>query len=202
MDFEVPLIDAMSDGTRTPFRVLIATLLSLRTKDEVTAVAAPRLFALAQTPRGLLELDESTIAQTIYPVGFYKTKAATIHKVCQRLLTDHDGRVPNDLDELLELPGVGRKTANLVLGAGYGKPSICVDTHVHRICNRWGILETKAADDTEMRLRKILPRRYWLEINRLLVALGQNHCKPMSPFCSTCELTPWWCKRVDVGRSR
>jgi endonuclease-3 len=199
--FEQPLVDAMGAEGQTPFHILIATILSLRTKDTLTAVVAPRLFAVADTPAAMLALDEQQIATLIYPVGFYRTKARSIRQVSALLLERHGGAVPQALDELLALPGVGRKTANLVLTAGYGLPGICVDTHVHRICNRWGYVQTRDPEATEMALRAKLPPDYWLEINRLLVALGQNICHPTSPRCSICPVAAY-CARVGVLRSR
>lgn len=199
--FEQPLIDAMGEASRTPFHILIATILSLRTKDTLTAVVAPRLFAAADTPAAMLALSEARIAELIYPVGFYRTKARSIRQVSALLLERYGGEVPRTLDELLGLPGVGRKTANLVLTAGYGLPGICVDTHVHRICNRWGYVQTKAPEATEMALRAKLPPEYWLVINGLLVTLGQNICHPTSPRCSECPVAAY-CPRIGVTRSR
>jgi endonuclease-3 len=199
--FEQPLVDAMGAHGQTPFHILIATILSLRTKDTLTAVVAPRLFALADTPQAMLALSEEHIAELIYPVGFYRTKAKSIRQVCALLIERYGGQVPADLDALLELPGVGRKTANLVLTAGYGLPGICVDTHVHRICNRWGYVRTKNPEATELALRAKLPPEYWLEINGLLVTLGQNICHPTSPRCSACPVAAL-CARVGVVRSR
>lgn len=199
--FEQPLIDAMGEASRTPFHILIATILSLRTKDTLTAVVAPRLFAAADTPAAMLALSEARIAELIYPVGFYRTKARSIRQVSVLLLERYGGEVPRTLDELLDLPGVGRKTANLVLTAGYGLPGICVDTHVHRICNRWGYVQTKDPEATEMALRAKLPPEYWLVINGLLVTLGQNICHPTSPRCSECPVAAY-CPRIGVTRSR
>jgi endonuclease-3 len=199
--YDQPLVDAMGAEGQTPFHILIATILSLRTKDTLTAVVAPRLFAAADTPAAMLALDEEQIAKLIYPVGFYRTKARTIRQICALLLERHAGKVPNTLDELLALPGVGRKTANLVLTAGYGLPGICVDTHVHRICNRWGYVRTKDPEATELALRAKLPPEYWLSINGLLVTLGQNICHPTSPRCSACPVAAY-CARVGVIRSR
>jgi endonuclease-3 len=184
-----------------PFRVLIACLLSLRTRDETTEPAARRLFALGATPAALLRVPRSRIARVIYPVGFYRTKARVIHGVCRDLLDRFDGRVPDRLDDLLTLKGVGRKTANLVLTIGFNKPGICVDTHVHRISNRWGYVQTRTPEETEMALRRRLPRRYWIGYNDLLVAFGQNVCLPLSPHCSRCPVARW-CPRVGVARSR
>jgi endonuclease-3 len=199
--YEQPLIDAMGAEGRSPFRILIATILSLRTKDALTAVVAPRLFAVADTPESMLALSEEQIAQLIYPVGFYRTKARTIRQICARLLADYGGEVPSDLDALLALPGVGRKTANLVVTAGFGLPGICVDTHVHRICNRWGYVQTRTPEETEFALREKLPHEYWREINGLLVTLGQNICHPTSPRCSACPVADY-CERIGVTRSR
>jgi endonuclease-3 len=196
-----PVVDAMDASSRTPFRVLIATIISLRTKDTTTAVVAPRLFAEADTPAAMLELSETQLAELLYPAGFYRNKARTIRQVCAILLEEHSGSVPADLDTLLALPGVGRKTANLVLTAGFGLPGICVDTHVHRICNRWGYVQTRDPDATEMALRARLPKQYWLSINGLLVTLGQNICHPTSPRCSNCPVARW-CARIGVTRSR
>lgn len=157
--FQRPLIDQMGVEGTTPFHILIATILSLRTKDTLTAVVAPRLFAAADTPEALLALGEERIAELIYPVGFYRNKARSIVQICRVLIERYDGAVPADLDALLALPGVGRKTANLVLTAGFGLPGICVDIHVHRICNRWGYVQTKNPDETEQALRARLPPR-------------------------------------------
>ncbi len=199
--FPQPLIERMGDDDHTPFRILISTILSLRTKDTLTAIIAPRLFAVADTPQAMLELSEEQLAQLIYPVGFYRNKAKAILQVCAILLDQFGGHVPNDLDTLLRLPGVGRKTANLVLTAGFHLPGICVDTHVHRITNRWGYVETTTTEQTELALRAKLPREYWIEINGLLVTLGQNICHPTSPRCSVCPVAAW-CARVGVTRNR
>jgi endonuclease-3 len=159
------------------------------------------LFARATTPEGLAALPVSTIERSIYPVGFYRTKARSLKALCRDLLRRYRGRVPDDLDELLTLPGVGRKTANLVVTLGFGKPGICVDTHVHRITNRWGYVRTQTPDATEQALRRKLPRPYWIVLNDLLVPYGQHRCTPVSPFCSECGLHSW-CRRVGVTRSR
>ena len=183
------------------FQTLISCLLSLRTKDAVTAEASRRLFARARTPQTLLALPIPTIEQLIYPVGFYKTKARTLHSVCRDLLERFGGRVPNDLDQLLTLKGVGRKTANLVITLAFAKPGICVDTHVHRITNLWGYVRTRTPEETEMALRRRLPRQHWLIINDLLVAYGQHLCVPVSPKCSQCRLATV-CARRGVQHSR
>ncbi|MBI3074478.1 MAG: endonuclease III [Deltaproteobacteria bacterium] len=186
---------------RDPYRTLIACLLSLRTKDEVTDVAAARLFTLAETPQKMLALPEAAIAKTVYPVGFYRTKAATIHAVSRDIIERFRGQVPDTIDALLTLKGVGRKTANLVVTLGYGRPGICVDTHVHRVTNRWGYVKTRAPDETESALRKTLPRRYWIPINDLLVQFGRNVCQPVSPRCSICPLATL-CPRIGVKHPR
>jgi len=184
-----------------PFRVLIACLLSLRTQDTTTGPAAARLFALADTPRAMLELSARRIERAIYPVGFYRTKARVILGLCRDLLARFDGRVPDDIDALLTLKGVGRKTANLVVTMGFDKPGICVDTHVHRISNRLGYVRTRTPDETETALRAKLPPRYWIGYNDLLVTFGQNVCAPVSPKCSACPVASL-CRRVGVRTSR
>ena len=191
----------MADRRRDPFRVLIACLLSLRTKDETTGPAAERLFALADTPAVMLRLPAPAIERAIFPVGFYRTKARVILGVCRDLLEHFGSRVPDTIDELLTLKGVGRKTANLVVTVGFGKPGICVDIHVHRISNRLGYVRTRAPEETEVALRARLPRRYWIGYNDLLVSFGQNVCAPVSPKCSICPVRGL-CPRVGVTRSR
>ncbi len=188
-------------GEKDPFRVLVSCILSLRTKDEVTMAASERLFALATTPAGLAALDEKTIEEAIYPAGFYRTKAKTLKDVAAELVERHGGAVPKTMEGLLGLKGVGRKTANLVLTMGFGLPGICVDTHVHRITNRWGLVDTKTPDKTEAALRKVLPEKYWIGINDLLVRYGQNICRPVSPFCTRCALSGF-CEKKGVEKSR
>jgi endonuclease-3 len=194
-------VPAVGHYTQTPFTVLISCVLSLRTQDKTTDAASKRLFKLARKPKTMVKLAVQTIEKTIYPVGFYKTKAVNINKICDLLLSQYKGRVPDEIDELLKLPGVGRKTANLVVTLGYNKPGICVDTHVHRIPNLWGYVQTKTPQQTEMALRKKLPPEYWIIINDLLVSFGQNLCKPISPFCSQCKIKRY-CDRVGVKVSR
>jgi endonuclease-3 len=181
--------------------VLIACILSLRTQDTTTGPAAARLFAVASTPAAMLKLPASRIARLIYPVGFYRTKARVILGICRDLLERFQGRVPDTIDELLTLNGVGRKTANLVVTIGFGKPGICVDTHVHRISNRLGYVRTRTPAETEMALRARLPRRFWIGYNDLLVAFGQNVCTPISPKCSSCPVRPL-CRRIGVTSHR
>lgn len=187
--------------TRDPFKVLVSTIISLRTKDEVTRKSSERLFRLAGSPEEMVKLEASAVEKAIYPAGFYRTKARHILAACAALLRDRGGKVPDDIEALLALPGVGRKTANLVVTLGFGKPGICVDTHVHRIMNRLGYVNTGSPDETERALRSKLPRRYWIEINDLLVNYGQRVCAPVSPFCSRCGVAAL-CGRVGVTRSR
>ena len=186
---------------KDPFLTLISCLLSLRTKDEVTAKASERLFALAKTPEEMLNLKKEEIEAAIYPVGFYKRKAEQILEICRVLVEKYDSRVPDELEELLKLKGVGRKTANIVITMGYNKPGIAVDTHVHRISNRLGLVSTKSPNQTEFALRKTLPKRYWIVFNNLLVMHGKTICTPVSPKCSICPITEY-CKRVGVTRFR
>ncbi len=196
----VPIVTIVS-MTKSPFMVLISCLLSLRTKDKVTAEASNRLFKLANNPEKILGLSIKNIEKAIYPVGFYKTKAKRIKEICKALLDDYGGVVPDEIDELLKLNGVGRKTANLTVTLGYGKLGICVDTHVHRISNRLGLVKTKTPEQTEFALRKKLPKKHWLIYNDLLVTYGQNLCVPVSPWCSKCKIFKY-CKRVGVKKSR
>lgn len=186
---------------RIPFHVLISCLLSLRTKDQTTREASVRLFAVADDPEGMIKIPAQKLEKLIYPVGFYRTKAKKIKEICKVLLEKYDGKVPDEIDELLKLNGVGRKTANLVVTLGYQKPGICVDTHVHRITNRWGYVTTRNPHETEFALREKLPKKYWLTINDLLVTFGQNICVPISPKCSICPVNIY-CKKVDVTRHR
>jgi len=197
----VPVVSQVRDQTKDPFQILISCLLSLRTKDEVTAEASLRLFARAKTPQQLLALPVRSIEKLIYPVGFYRTKARRIHQICRHILGRFLGKVPDTLEELLTLPGVGRKTANLVVTLGLGKHGICVDTHVHRISNRLGYVQTKTPEQTEMALREKLPRRYWISYNDLLVSFGQMLCRPISPWCSRCPVERT-CAKVGVTTSR
>lgn len=184
-----------------PFAVLVSCIISLRTRDEVTELASARLFALAKLPAELLELSNAKIEKAIYPAAFYRNKTKSLKELCQVLVKEYSGKVPDKLEELLKLKGVGRKTANLTLILGHNKPGICVDIHVHRISNRWGYVKTKSPDETEMVLREILPKRFWKGYNDLLVSFGQNLCKPVSPFCSSCPVEDQ-CPKIGVNRSR
>ena len=200
--WQEPVVGVVArESDRDPFRILISCLLSLRTKDKTTSEASGRLFALAHTPASMLSLSLAKIQKAIYPVGFYRTKAKSIHEICRRLIDDYGGVVPDSIDELVRLPGVGRKTANLVVTIGFGKPGICVDIHVHRISNRWGYIKTKTPEESENALRRKLPKQYWIIYNDLLVPYGQNLCVPVSPFCSRCKLADL-CDRVGVTKSR
>lgn len=195
-----PIVTTIS-RSKSPFKVLISCLLSLRTKDKVTTEASNRLFKLASNPRQMLNLSTKDIEKAIYPVGFYITKSKRIKEICKTLINDYEGAVPDEIDELLKLKGVGRKTANLVVTLGYGKLGICVDTHVHRISNRLGLIKTKTPEQTEFSLRKKLPRKYWIIYNDLLVSHGQNICTPISPWCTKCKIFKY-CKRVGVKNFR
>jgi len=194
-------LPAIGHYVETPFTVLISCILSLRTQDRTMNAASERLFAIANTPEKMLATRVSVIQKAIYPVAFYRVKARTIHAICEQLMSQYAGAVPSKMEQLLELPGVGRKTANIVVTLAFRKAGIAVDTHVHRISNRLGYVITKTPDETEMALRKKLPRRYWIVFNDLLVAYGQNLCKPISPFCSRCKIATY-CRRVGVTVSR
>jgi endonuclease-3 len=186
---------------RDPFKVLISCIISLRTKDEVTGESSKRLFEVADDPFAMASLAQGRVEKLIYPAGFYRVKARNIREISRRIANDYGGKVPDEIDELLKLPGVGRKTANLVVSMGFGKPGICVDTHVHRISNRLGYVQTKTPKETEFALRDKLPPEYWMDVNDLLVTYGQNICTPISPHCSTCKLSPY-CDRVGVTKNR
>ncbi len=197
----IPSVSQVAYENPDPFRVLVSTMISLRTKDDVTITASANLFKAASTPESLAGLEESEIARLIYPAGFYKTKAKHLKEVGRMLVSSHGSKVPDTIEELLAFPGVGRKTANLVLNLGYGIPAICVDTHVHRVSNRTGWVKTKDPEGTEFALMKILPKKYWIRINELLVRFGQNICTPTSPWCSRCPIRDY-CERIGVGKSR
>ncbi|MCW7754692.1 endonuclease III [Desulfobotulus sp. H1] len=200
-EWNAPVISLMAATGATPFGVLVATLLSLRTKDEVTEAAARRLLSRADTPERMLNLGEERIRELIFPVGFYPTKARRLMSIAAILVEKYEGGVPDSMEELLALPGVGRKTANLVLVEGFGIPAICVDTHVHRISNRLGYVEAPTPEKTEMALRAKLPLEYWVAYNEILVAFGQTLCRPVSPWCSRCPVAAL-CPRKGVERFR
>jgi len=200
-NWNAPIVSFIATQSRDPFKTLIGCILSLRTKDQTTAAASQRLFARADTPAQMLALSARALERLIYPVGFYRTKARVIRGICRDLIDKFDGRVPDEIELLMTLKGVGRKTANLVVTEAYAKPGICVDTHVHRISNRWGLVKTKTPDRTEIALREVLPRRHWIEYNGILVAFGQTICRPTSPWCSRCKIADL-CPRIGVVRSR
>ncbi len=200
--WNVPVVGVIAnEAVDRPFEVLVSTILSLRTKDKVTDAASRRLLGKAPTPQAILSLSASEIEKLIYPVCFYRNKAAALLKTCKILVNQHHGRVPGTMEELLALPGVGRKTANLVLTLGFDKYGICVDTHVHRITNFFGYVKTKTPDETEMALREKLPRKHWKTYNDILVAFGQNLCVPVSPWCSKCPIASD-CPKIGVKRRR
>lgn len=187
--------------SRNPYLVLVSCMLSLRTKDETTRAASQRLFKVADTPYKMIKLSPFYLQKLIYPVGFYRNKAKAILEASRSIIKIYGGKVPDTLEGLLNLKGVGRKTANLVLGLGYGIPAICVDTHVHGISNRLGWVRTKEPHQTEEALQKIIPKQHWIDLNTALVTFGQNICVPVSPRCSICYVRSL-CKRVGVTRSR
>lgn len=197
----VPIVTQLEGKADAPYQVLVSCILSLRTQDKTTAEAYARLYAEARNPLELSKLPVERIEKLIYPVGFYRNKAPQLKEIGRVLVERYNSVVPDMIEELLKFKGVGRKTANLVVTAGYGQPGICVDTHVHRITNRWGYVKTKTPDATETALRKQLPKKYWLVINDLLVTFGQNHCHPVSPECSTCKMAHL-CAKDGVGKSR
>ena len=200
-DNSLPSISMIAERDADPYRILFSTIISLRTRDEVTLSASERLFSRAPDLKTLLTTPEEKIAELIYPAAFYRNKAVSIKKCADILQQDYNGKVPADRDELLKLPGVGRKTANLTLNLGFGINAICVDTHVHRISNRAGWVSTKTPDETELALEKILPEEYWIPLNEILVSYGQKICTPQSPKCSECGITGF-CERINVVRSR
>lgn len=199
---DVPAITKISQQEKNdPYLVLIGTLLSLRTKDETTEKAMEKLIKRAKTPQELLKIPEEELQKLIYPVGFFRIKSRTLRDVSEIIINKYGGQVPDSIDELLTIKGIGRKTANLVITEGFGKPGICVDTHVHRISNRLGVVSTKNPHETEESLRRVLPKQYWIIYNTLLVTFGKRICKPISPLCSTCSLSQI-CKNIGVGLHR
>ena len=198
---KLPSVSDIARRDRDPFRILISTLLSLRTKDDVTDAASERLFAIAPDARTLARLDLRRIEKAIFPVGFYRTKARTIREVARRLEDEFGGKVPNTTEALLDFKGVGRKTAALVVSLGFDTPAICVDTHVHRISNRLGWVRTRTPAQTEEALMNLVPRKHWIDLNEIMVGFGQRVCTPLSPRCSICPVARS-CKRVGVGKSR
>ncbi|MDY6853367.1 MAG: endonuclease III [Thermodesulfobacteriota bacterium] len=196
-----PAVTMIADMSTDPFRVLISCMLSTRTQDGTTLKVSKRLFLIADTPEKMIKLKVDELEQIIYPVGFYRNKARHILSACKELIEKYGSQVPDEIETLLKLPGVGRKTANLVVTKGYGKPGICVDTHVHRIFNRLGYIATRNPVQTELRLREKLPGDFWIEVNDLLVSMGQNICRPISPKCSDCSVESF-CDKIGVIKSR
>jgi len=190
-----PSVSRLKEEGANPFEVLISTIISARTKDEVTYPASVKLFKKANSPEKLAGLTEKQVADLIYPAGFYKNKAKHIIQTSKIIVEKYGGKVPDRLEDLLNLPGVGRKTANLVLAVGFNKDGLCVDTHVNRISNRLGIIKTKNPFETEMQLRVILPKKFWETYNRLFVLLGQKVCKARKPNCDICPISDN-CKKI------
>lgn len=195
--YAVPIVDLIAVQTNDPYKILVATILSARTKDETTAKAAAKLFAEAPNLAALAKLSEERLAKLIFPVGFYKNKAGFLARLPDVLAREFGNRIPDEVEALTRLPGVGRKTANLVVAVAFKKPAICVDTHVHRIMNIWGYVETRTPLETEMALRAKLPPQYWLTINSTLVAFGQGTCKPVAPHCDRCVILRY-CPQIGV----
>ena len=198
---KAPSVTLIAETTTSPFNILLSTLISLRTKDEVTLQASKKLFDNVSSFNDIINIPLKNLEKIIYPAGFYKTKAKRIKSIAKIILENYNGKIPDTIDELLKLPGVGRKTANLVISLGFNKPGLCVDTHVHRITNRFGWVSTKSPNKTEFILRKILPQKYWRKINDYLVSYGQTICKPISPFCSKCKLNEI-CPKINVKKIR
>ena len=186
----------LMDSFENPYLVLIACILSLRTNDKTTYPATLRMLKLAETPEEMAKISEKDLSEAIYPVGFYANKAKQIIQLSKELVEKYDGKVPCDIDELCKFNGVGRKTANLVVARGFNKPAICVDVHVHRIFNRLGYVKTKTPEETEFALREKLPKKYWIEINTLIVTHGQNCCKPQKPDCKNCQKSEYCAKLI------
>ncbi len=200
-EWDSPVITLIAQRKSDPFLILVSTIISLRTKDEVTIEASERFYKKVKAPEDAVQIGHEAIAQTIYPAGFYPTKAKRIVEISRILLEKYNGKVPDNMDDLLSLPGVGRKTANLVLIEAFGKAAICVDTHVHRISNRTGYVKTRSPEATEIALRKKLPKKYWKRYNEILVAFGQKLCRPVSPWCSKCPVYDM-CRKKGIVKSR
>ena len=198
---KTPVVDLIKIKTDDPFKVLVATILSARTKDETTAKVAEKLFQKVNKAEDFDKLTYEELDKIITPVGFHRVKAKHLKQLPKVLKEKFNGKIPEEIDELMVIPGVGRKTANLVRAVAFQKPAVCVDVHVHRICNRWGYVKTKNPTETEFALRELLPKKYWLIINDLLVTYGQNRCTPQSPRCSECPIAEY-CARTGVQRSR
>lgn len=201
-NWKYPFVSEWSRVVKDPFTTLISCILSLRTKDEVTAKASIRLLKKYNTPQKILSLSNKQIEKLIYPVGFYKTKAKRIKEICKVLIKNYNGKVPDNFDELIKLKGVGPKTASIVVVYGFNKAlHIPTDIHVHQIANRLGWVKTKAPEKTQIELEKVIPKQYWYDLNELFVQFGQNICVPISPFCSKCPVNKY-CPRIGVKRNR
>jgi endonuclease III len=195
---DAPVVEFVAQQKNDPFRILIATILSARTNDRITNRVIERLFTEVEDFSDLQKLSVDKIEKLIYPVGFYRQKAAQLKKLPEIIKEQFGGNIPSEIDDLIRLPGVGRKTANLVRAVAFGKPAICVDTHVHRITNRWGYVKTESPFQTEMALRKKLPPIYWMKINHYLVVFGQTICRPVKPRCISCPLNDL-CSKIKVA---
>lgn len=199
--YDIPSVNELGIKTRDPFKVLIAGILSARSKDEITNKASEKLFSKAKNFEELKKLKLEEIKDCIKPVRFYNNKAKYLEKLPKIIETEFQNKIPDELEELIKLPGVGRKTANLVLVAGFRKKAICVDVHLNRIFNRLGYIKTKNPYETEIALREKLPKKFWLDVNRIFVAFGQNLCRPISPYCSRCPIIKY-CNQVKVEKKR
>lgn len=198
--WKAPVVELIvKRGRRTPFEILVSALLSYRTKDEVTYEASKRILKIAPNPKRMLELSEEEISKLIYPVGFYRVKARRLREISKILVEKYGGEVPNSMEELLKLPGIGRKAANIIMNRAFKVPSISVDTHVHRISNRWGFVNTKRPEETERELRRKLPPEWWSEYNKILVAFGQTICRPLNPKCEMCPIKDY-CPQIGVRK--
>ncbi len=191
---EAPVVTLIAERTKEPFKVLVSALISTRTKDETTIKVVKKLFNRIRSPKDLLEIPTEELEKLIYPAGFYRNKAKFLKELAKELIERYNGKVPDKIEDLLKLKGVGRKVATLVLSDGYGQDYICVDTHVHRIVNRWCLIRTKKPEETEKELTKVLPQKYWRIINRLLVAFGQRICTPTYPKCKHCPIEKYCSK--------
>ncbi len=199
--WDVPVVTLIAMQSKDPFKVLLSTIISLRTKDEVTIEASKKIYKLLEKPQDISNISIKQIQDAIYPCGFYKRKSEQIYDICIKLNKEFNSIVPKEIDTLLTFKGIGRKTANLILSEGYQIPAMCVDTHVHRISNRFGYINTKNPDESEMILRNKLDKKYWIRYNSLLVAFGQHLCKPISPFCSKCPVINL-CKQKNIIKFR
>lgn len=199
--YNIPVLEKFNEMTKDPYWVLISCILSLRAKDETTEKVARSLYETAKTPRQVLHIPLKKMEKIVYRSGFYRVKARNVLDITRIILEKYHGKVPDSIDELLTIKGVGRKTANLVVTVAFNKPGICVDTHVHKISNRWGYVRTKTPDETEMKLREILPEKYWIKFNMWLVLFGQNVCLSVSPLCSSCPLNRL-CPKAGVVKHR